>query len=100
MNLGDFSFINTLYNSAMSIPDRIITEAELRRNTGERGTRKFIAYDGIIYDVTDCPKWRRDLRENLHFPGQDLTSELPEAPHKEEVFSRPCVKAIGKLLTT
>jgi len=104
MNLGDFSFIstliNTLYNSAMSIPDRIITEAELRRNTGERGTRKFIAYDGIIYDVTDCPKWRLDLHENLHFPGQDLTSELPEAPHKEEVFSRPCVKAIGKLLTT
>lgn len=84
----------------MSIPDRIITEAELRRNTGERGTRKFIAYEGIIYDVTDCPKWRLDLHENLHFPGQDLTSELPEAPHKEEVFSRPCVKAIGKLLTT
>ena len=84
----------------MSIPDRIITEAELRRNTGESGTRKFIAYEGIIYDVTDCPKWRLDLHENLHFPGQDLTSELPEAPHKEEVFSRPCVKAIGKLLTT
>ena len=100
MNLGDFSIIKSLYNSAMSIPDRIITEAELRRNTGERGTRKFIAYEGIIYDVTDCPKWRLDLHENLHFPGQDLTSELPEAPHKEEVFSRPCVKAIGKLLTT
>ena len=100
MNSGDFSFINTLYNSCMSIPDRIITETELRRNTGERGTRKFIAYEGIIYDVTDCPKWRLDLHENLHFPGQDLTSELPEAPHKEEVFSRPCVKAIGKLLTT
>ena len=100
MNLGDFSFINTLYNSPMNIPERIITEMELRRNTGERGTRKFIAYDGIIYDVTDCPKWRLDLHENLHFPGQDLTSELPEAPHKEEVFSSPCVKAIGKLLTT
>ena len=84
----------------MSIPERIVTEAELRRNTGERGTRKFIAYGGIIYDVTDCPKWRLDLHENLHFPGQDLTSELPEAPHKDEVFSRPCVKAIGKLLTT
>ena len=83
----------------MGIPDRIISQAELRRSTGERGTRKFIAYDGIIYDVTDCPKWRLDLHENLHFPGQDLTNELPEAPHKEEVFSRPCVKAIGKLLT-
>lgn len=81
----------------MSIPDRTVSEMELRRNTGERGTRKFIAYNGIIYDVTDCPKWRLDLHENLHFPGQDLTSELPEAPHKEEVFSRPCIRVVGRL---
>ena len=83
----------------MSVPDRVVTEAELRRNTGERGTRKYVAYNGIIYDVTDCPKWRLDLHENLHFPGQDLTSELPDAPHTEAVFSRPCVKVIGKLQT-
>jgi len=83
----------------MTIPDRFITILELRRNTGERGSRKFIAYNGIVYDVTDCPKWRLDLHENLHFPGQDLTSELPEAPHHEEVFSRPCVKIVGKLQT-
>ena len=81
----------------MTIPDILVTELELRRNTGERGTRKFIAYDGIVYDVTDCPKWRLDIHENLHFPGQDLTSELPDAPHAEEVFFRPCVKIVGKL---
>lgn len=81
----------------MIAPDRIISVTELKRNTGERGTRKFIAHDGIVYDVTDCPKWRTDMHENLHFPGQDLTGELEEAPHKEDVFIRPCVKAIGKL---
>ncbi|HEX5942109.1 MAG TPA: hypothetical protein VFY66_07515, partial [Anaerolineales bacterium] len=81
----------------MDIPDRIVTQMELKRSTGERGTRKFIAYQEIVYDVTDCPKWRTDLHEQLHFPGQDLTGELPEAPHKEEVFSRPCVKIIGRL---
>jgi predicted heme/steroid binding protein len=81
----------------MSIPNRTITQMELRRSTGERGSRKFIAFEGIVYDVTDCPKWRTDLHEQLHFPGQDLTSELPEAPHKEEVFARPCVKIMGKL---
>ena len=79
--------------------ERAVRRDELRRNTGERGTRCYVAHAGVVYDVTDCPKWRLDLHENLHFPGQDLTSELPEAPHKEEVFSRPCVKAIGKLLT-
>ena len=81
----------------MDIPDRIISILELCRNTGERGTRKFIAYRGIVYDVTDCPKWRGDLHENLHFAGQDLSSELEEAPHVEDVFTRPCVKVIGRL---
>jgi predicted heme/steroid binding protein len=83
----------------MDIPDTIVTQMELKRSTGERGTRKLVAYQGIVYDVTDCPKWRTDLHEQLHFPGQDLTSELPEAPHQADVFLRPCVKIIGKLQT-
>lgn len=77
--------------------NRVVTISELRRNNGERGTRKFVAYQGIVYDVTDCPKWRPDLHELLHFPGQDLTSELPDAPHREEVFRHDCVKVIGRL---
>ena len=81
----------------VSIPERIITEMELRRQNGERGARKFVAYNGIVYDVTDCPKWRLDMHEQLHFAGQDLTSELPDAPHKEDVFTRPCVKVVGRL---
>jgi predicted heme/steroid binding protein len=81
----------------MEIPDRIVTLIELKRNNGDRGARKFVAYDGVVYDVTDCPKWRLDMHEFLHFPGQDLTGELPDAPHEEEVFSRPCVKVIGRL---
>jgi predicted heme/steroid binding protein len=79
------------------VPNQIITELELRRNTGERGTRKFIVHQGIVYDVTDCPKWRGDLHEQLHFAGQDLTSEFPDAPHKEEVFAHDCVKIVGRL---
>lgn len=81
----------------MTLPDRLISILELKRSTGERGTRKLIAYKGIVYDVTDCPKWRQNMHENLHFPGQDLTSELPEAPHAEEVFKHDCVKIVGRL---
>ncbi len=81
----------------MDIPDRIVTFLELRRNNGDRGSRKFIAHKGIVYDVTDCPKWRSEMHERLHFPGQDLTSELPDAPHEEEVFIHDCVKIIGRL---
>lgn len=81
----------------MKTQDRKITAIELRRNTGERGTHKWVAYDGIVYDVSDCPKWRTDMHERLHFPGQDLTTELPDAPHKNDVFTRPCVKVVGRL---
>jgi predicted heme/steroid binding protein len=77
--------------------ERIITETELRRNNGDRGAPKWIANEGIVYDVTDCPKWRTDMHEQLHFPGQDLSSELPDAPHEKDVFTRPCVKVVGRL---
>ena len=82
----------------MEIPDRMITQAELRRNNGDPGRRKFVAYHGIVYDVTDCPRWRLDLHERQHFSGLDLTGELKDAPHQEEVFSRPCVQVVGVLL--
>ena len=80
----------------MDTPDRIVTFLELRRNNGDRGSRKFVAHKGIVYDVTDCPKWRDEMHEKLHFPGQDLTSELPDAPHEEEVFLHDCVKIVGR----
>jgi predicted heme/steroid binding protein len=81
----------------MSVPERVISLAELRRNNGDFGAPKWIAYRGVVYDVSDCPRWRSELHERQHFPGQDLTSELPDAPHKEEVFARPCVRVVGRL---
>ena len=81
----------------MDKPERIVTDLELHRNNGERGTPKWIAYDGIVYDVSDCPKWWLEMHERLHFPGQDLTMELPDAPHKKDVFTRPCVRIVGRL---
>lgn len=83
----------------MDIPDRIITQSELRRHDGETENRKWIAYDDIVYDVTDCPRWKKELHERLHYPGLDLTTELPDAPHEEDVFTRPCVIVIGMLKT-
>jgi predicted heme/steroid binding protein len=77
--------------------DRIVSKSELRRSTGERGTRMYVAYKGLVYDVTDCPHWKSGLHERLHFPGQDLTDELRQAPHLEEVFKRIGVKMVGRL---
>ena len=79
------------------IPEKVITQTELKRNNGEHGTHKFVAFKNIVYDVTGCPKWLLDMHKFLHLPGQDLSFELEEAPHKEDVFTRPCVKIVGKL---
>ena len=80
--------------------EREFTELELRRGNGERGHPKLVACQGVVYDVTDCPKWRMDMHEQLHWPGQDLTGEMADAPHKLEVFVRPCVKRVGILIST
>lgn len=81
----------------MKDAERIITLEELRRSTGERGSRMLVAFQGRVYDVTDCPRWKTGLHERLHFPGQDLTDELSPAPHREEVFRRPGVRLVGRL---
>ncbi|HSG24636.1 MAG TPA: hypothetical protein VLA32_00845 [Anaerolineales bacterium] len=82
----------------MPIPNTTITRAQLLRHNGDWGTEKWIAYNGIVYDVSECPNWRSDMHRNLHFPGQDLSGEIGDAPHAEEVFTRPCVKIVGRLV--
>jgi len=77
--------------------ERIYTEFELRRYSGDDGGQMLIAFEGIVYDVSDCPKWRTGMHEKMHYPGQDLTSEMPDAPHQNEVFNLPCVKRVGRL---
>jgi predicted heme/steroid binding protein len=79
-----------------TLPGRIFQERELLRYNGEDGPI-YIAYDGIVYDVSECPRWRSGMHERQHFPGLDLSGEMTEAPHQEEVLRRPCVKIVGRL---
>ena len=78
--------------------ERVFSEQELRRYLGERGMPSYVAYAGVVYDVTRCPKWRRGMHENQHWPGQDLTQEMDDAPHTADVFNHPCVKRVGRLV--
>ncbi len=69
--------------------------SSLQNYDGEYEKEIYIVNQGIVYDVTDCPKWRTGLHEGLHFGGQDLSKELIKAPHKNEVFNHPCAKIVG-----
>lgn len=75
-----------------------MSRSELRRGAGDRGRPCLVAYRGVVYDLSGCPKWRGGLHEGLHFAGQDLTDELAEAPHAAEVFTRPCARRVGLLV--
>lgn len=77
--------------------DRLFTKRELLGYDGD-GRPPYVAFRGIVYDVSDCPRWKSGLHERLHFPGQDLSGELNDAPHGDEVFTRPCVRRVGRLI--
>ena len=68
---------------------------QLALRNGQDREEIWIAYKGIIYDVTHSTLWRNGTHYE-HFAGQDLTHELPDAPHTDIVFSR--LKVVGKLI--
>ncbi len=77
--------------------ERLFTERELQQFDGTRGKPAYIAYDGVVYDVTGSSLWCGGLHQDLHYAGTDLTRTLRKAPHTSEVFSHATVKRVGRL---
>ena len=61
---------------------------ELRRYDGREGRAAYIAYKGVVYDVTDNPNWEGGEHMGRLQAGNDLTPYLEDAPHGEEVFKK------------
>ena len=74
--------------------ERNITKRQLSLRNGQDKPEICVAYQGVVYDVTESRLWRNG-KHYEHWAGQDLTYELPDAPHTSEVFKR--FKTIGKL---
>jgi len=77
--------------------ERTFTERELQQFDGTRGKPAYIAYEGVVYDVTASSLWRGGLHKDLHYAGTDLTRTLRKAPHTAEVFTHATVKRVGRL---
>jgi predicted heme/steroid binding protein len=60
---------------------------QLALRNGQDRPEIWIAYKGLIYDVSTSRLWRRGQHYE-HWAGQDLTGELPDAPHTERVLER------------
>lgn len=70
------------------------TRSQLALRNGQDKPQIWVAYKGLIYDVTTSRLWR-DGKHYEHWAGQDLTPELADAPHTDSVFEK--FEAIGVL---
>lgn len=70
------------------------TKSQLALRNGQDKPQIWVAFDGVIYDVSESRLWRNG-KHYEHWAGQDLTDELKDAPHTAHVFER--FKAIGIL---
>jgi predicted heme/steroid binding protein len=76
--------------------EHVFSVMEIRKFDGSDGPM-YIAYKGIVYDVSESRRWKTGLHEGLHFPAQDLTGEMEEAPHSEEVLLHLGIIRVGVL---
>ena len=70
------------------------TSSQLALRNGSEKPEIWIAYKGIIYDVTNSKLWQ-DGKHYEHWAGQDLTEELVDAPHDTQVFEQ--LEVVGVL---
>jgi predicted heme/steroid binding protein len=71
------------------------TKAQLALRNGQDRDEIWVAYLGVIYDMTKSRLWR-DGKHYEHWAGQDLTAELADAPHTKSVFDK--FEPIGELI--
>lgn len=69
--------------------------SQLALRNGQDKSEIWIAYRGYIYDVSRSRLWFRGMHYE-HWAGQDLTDELADAPHADDVFLR--FEVVGVLL--
>jgi predicted heme/steroid binding protein len=79
----------------LSKTERKFKIEELEKYDGKGGRPAYIALKGKVYDVTGSDLWAGGEHQSLHEAGKDLTEEIADAPHGEEMLKH--VKLVGKL---
>lgn len=63
------------------------SKQQLALRNGQDKPEIWVGYQGKIYDVGNSRLWKNG-KHYEHWAGQDLTDELPDAPHTETVFEK------------
>lgn len=65
---------------------KVFTEEELKNHDGSDPDQPvYIAYKGKVYDVTDNPLFVDGVHFE-HYAGCDLSDDMEDAPHGDEVM--------------
>jgi predicted heme/steroid binding protein len=73
------------------------TRVQLSLRNGVEREEVWVAYKGMIYDVSLSRLWCRGEHYE-HWAGQDLTHELKDAPHTNKVFVK--FKIVGRIVSS
>jgi predicted heme/steroid binding protein len=71
------------------------TASELAAFDGLEGRPAYVAYKGVVYDLTDSAMWAGGSHEDMHKAGGDKTAEQEDAPHDVYVTDFP---EVGRLV--
>lgn len=63
------------------------TASQLALRNGQDKDEIWCAYKGLIYELNRSKLWR-DGKHYEHWAGQDLTKEMTDSPHTENVFDK------------
>lgn len=58
---------------------------------GLDGRPAYVAYEGVVYDVSDSEMWADGEHVGMHAAGRDLTVEQEDAPHDAYIKDYPVV---------
>ena len=65
---------------------KVMTVQELAKYDGKEGRPAYVACKGLIYDVSKSTSWEDGVHHDTHLAGRDLTQELEQAPHGEDML--------------
>lgn len=68
---------------------------ELATFDGREGRPAYVAYQGLVYDLSGSPMWAGGDHEGMHAAGRDMTAEQDDAPHDVHVTDFP---QVGRLV--
>lgn len=72
-----------------------MTLDDLKRFDGRNGQPAYVAFKGIVYDVSESAMWGDGDHEGMHQAGADLTDAHGDAPHDVYVTDFP---EVGRLV--